>query len=159
MQSNSPSKFLVVLLHVPPFVEFWDPAAWSSGDSAASMAVQRAWIPLFERYRVHMVVSGHSHIYQRGIRNGIRYVIIGGGGGSLDNERVADTGVYSVTAQVHHYATMQVDVPSHDANEEIQSNPSSGLMLRWRVFDTEHSEIDSFTILEASIQSKFVQSN
>ena len=27
--------------------------------------MQRAWVPLFERYRVRLVLNGHDHNYQR----------------------------------------------------------------------------------------------
>jgi hypothetical protein len=45
--------------------------------------VQR-WVPLFERHRVRLVLSGHDHNYQRfGARNGVRYLVHGGGGPTL----------------------------------------------------------------------------
>jgi hypothetical protein len=42
-----------------------------------------AWTPLFERYQVAAVFSGHDHCYERAERNGIRYVVSGGGGAPL----------------------------------------------------------------------------
>ena len=38
------------------------------------------WVPLFERYHVRLVLSGHDHNYQRfAARHGVRYVVHGGG--------------------------------------------------------------------------------
>lgn len=40
-------------------------------------------LPLFERYKVLAVFSGHSHNYQRFEYNGIYFTVTGGGGSSL----------------------------------------------------------------------------
>ena len=40
-------------------------------------------VPLFEKYDVQMVFSGHDHDYERGTVNGIKYVVTGGGGERL----------------------------------------------------------------------------
>ena len=45
--------------------------------------MQRAWVPLFERYRVRLVLNGHDHNYQRFTRKGVTYVVHGGGGAGL----------------------------------------------------------------------------
>ena len=45
-------------------------------------------VPLFEKYKVDFVLNGHSHCYQRGELNGVKYVISGGAGASrLDKKR------------------------------------------------------------------------
>jgi hypothetical protein len=42
------------------------------------------WVPLFEQYGVQLVLSGHDHNYQRfAPRNGVTYVVHGGGGAGL----------------------------------------------------------------------------
>jgi hypothetical protein len=38
-------------------------------------------VPLLERYGVRLVLSGHDHNYQRFARNGVTYVVHGGGAG------------------------------------------------------------------------------
>ena len=46
--------------------------------------VQRRWVPLFERYGVQLVLSGHDHNYERFVaRNGVTYVVHGGGAAGL----------------------------------------------------------------------------
>ena len=102
------AAFRIVLVHVPPFVEFWDPAAWARGEDRWGVWVREQWAPLFERFRVDLVLSGHQHNYQRGERNGTHYVVLGGAGGELDRERVADHGVYSVTLLEHHAGVLEL---------------------------------------------------
>jgi hypothetical protein len=40
-------------------------------------------VPLFETYGVDMVFSGHAHIYERFWKDGVYYIVTGGGGGTL----------------------------------------------------------------------------
>jgi hypothetical protein len=50
---------------------------YHSGDDR----VASQWVPLFERYGVQLVLSGHEHSYQRFLaRRGVTYVVHGGGG-------------------------------------------------------------------------------
>lgn len=35
------------------------------------------WVPLFEKFHVDIVISGHTHLYARGKRNGVIYLIVG----------------------------------------------------------------------------------
>jgi len=49
--------------------------------------VRNDWVPLFQQYHVDVVLSGHSHCYNRGATNGVTYLVVGGGG-TLDTERV-----------------------------------------------------------------------
>lgn len=46
--------------------------------------VRTVWFPLLQKARVSLVVSGHSHVYQRGQSRGVHVAIIGGSGGDLD---------------------------------------------------------------------------
>jgi predicted phosphodiesterase len=89
----------LVALHHPPH---------SSGFHASSVAAREAFVPLFERYGVQIVVSGHEHDYQRTDPiNGVTYVVSGGG------SRTRRTGTADFTAvaySTHHY----VDLNIHD---------------------------------------------
>ena len=71
----STAQWKVVVLHHPPY---------TCGGHLGDAAVQRHWVPLFERYDVALVLAGHDHNYQRfRRRNGVRYVVDGGGGAPL----------------------------------------------------------------------------
>jgi 3',5'-cyclic AMP phosphodiesterase CpdA len=54
--------------------------AYSCGKYTSNPAIVKRWVPLFERYRVRLVLAGHDHNYQRfAPRRGVRYVLHGGG--------------------------------------------------------------------------------
>jgi hypothetical protein len=58
--------------------------AYTCGNYDSRDAVVDRWVPLFERYRVRLVLSGHDHNYQRfAARRGVRYIVHGGGGRRL----------------------------------------------------------------------------
>jgi 3',5'-cyclic AMP phosphodiesterase CpdA len=38
---------------------------------------------VFEKYKVHAVFAGHDHNYQRHVKNGVQYIVTGGGGAPL----------------------------------------------------------------------------
>jgi 3',5'-cyclic AMP phosphodiesterase CpdA len=73
--AESTSTWKIAVFHHPPY---------TCGGHSGDQTVQRRWVPLFERYRVQLVLSGHDHNYQRfGARNGVTYVVHGGGGAGL----------------------------------------------------------------------------
>jgi 3',5'-cyclic AMP phosphodiesterase CpdA len=55
--------------------------AYTCGGYFSNRHVVRLWLPLFERYGVQLVLSGHDHNYQRFVpRRGVTYLVHGGGG-------------------------------------------------------------------------------
>jgi hypothetical protein len=73
--SSSTALWKIVVFHHP---------AWTCGAYRSNSAVVRNWVPIMERYGVDLVLSGHDHNYQRfGARNGVRYIVHGGGGQHL----------------------------------------------------------------------------
>jgi 3',5'-cyclic AMP phosphodiesterase CpdA len=69
--ARSKARWRIAALHHPPY---------SCGAYLAHEHVLHHWAPLFERYRVQLVLSGHDHNYQRfAPRRGVRYVVHGGG--------------------------------------------------------------------------------
>jgi Calcineurin-like phosphoesterase len=68
-------RFRVVVFHQP---------AWSCSNHDSDEEVDRFWVPVFERYRVALVLNGHDHNYQRFVSDGgVTYVVTGGGGKGL----------------------------------------------------------------------------
>ncbi len=63
-----------VVMHHPPF---------SISLHGGAVDLRERWTPLFEKYQVSAVFSGHDHVYERAERNGIRYFVSGGGGAPL----------------------------------------------------------------------------
>ncbi|MEU1129441.1 metallophosphoesterase family protein [Streptomyces sp. NPDC005900] len=84
-------------------VVFFHHCAYSTSTHASDGGVRDAWLPLFARHRVDLVINGHNHVYERTdaikngevgrpvpvgastdpARDGIVYVTAGGGGKDL----------------------------------------------------------------------------
>jgi len=78
------ATFRIVSLHKPPFT-----ALWNRPDYDGEAGGRSTLVPLFESRGADLVLSGHTHGYEHGIRprsdGGIvHYVISGGAGGRLD---------------------------------------------------------------------------
>jgi len=92
--------------------------------------VRNDWVPVLERGHVDVVISGHAHNYNRGITNGVTYIISGGGGGTLDVERVANWPLFSVEYSRYHYGLMEIN----------------GGTLLWQAFDNNNQLLDLITL-------------
>ncbi|XXQ32220.1 Calcineurin-like phosphoesterase domain-containing protein [Plasmodiophora brassicae] len=123
------ATFVVAFVHVPPFIEFWDPAVFEENE--AWSFVREVWLPMLTASGVDLIVSGHSHIYQRGTYRGVHVAIVGGGGGDLDRVRANRwRSVYSVTRMVFHYIVVDV----------------SPDRLDWTCYSTAGAVVDTLTI-------------
>ncbi|MYW63713.1 phosphoesterase [Streptomyces sp. SID8379] len=89
--------------HIDFVVVFFHHCAYSTSAHASDGGVRKAWVPLFDRHRVDLVINGHNHVYERTdavrggavgravpiggttdpARDGIVYVTAGGGGRDL----------------------------------------------------------------------------
>ncbi|MCL2779191.1 MAG: metallophosphoesterase [Polyangiaceae bacterium] len=59
---------------------------WSSGPHGNNVRFAEAKIPeLLTAHRVDIVFAGHDHLYERGMHEGLPYVVTGGGGAPLYN--------------------------------------------------------------------------
>ncbi len=84
LAANQGEKWRIVAVQRPPY---------SSTTANSSSKFAQALIPLFQGYRVNLVLSGNSHNYERsypllnGVQdhtNGITYIVSGGGGSGFD---------------------------------------------------------------------------
>lgn len=127
------AEFRIVVFHRPPWTRLWDLSAIFTGYNGETW-VRNDWVPVIEAAGVDLVITGHSHSYQRGERNGTRYLIVGGGGGALDTyNRPAGSGWpnFSVVQSIHHYNVMEVD----------------GNVLDWKTYNLSNQLVDSFQIV------------
>jgi 3',5'-cyclic AMP phosphodiesterase CpdA len=70
--STAEEPWKIVAIHESPY---------SSGYQGSNLDVRRRFVPLFERYGVQLVLSGHDHDYQRSRTiDGVTYVVTGAGG-------------------------------------------------------------------------------
>ena len=136
------AEMRVIVVHVPPFIEYWDPEGWyEKGQSKWGAFVKDRFVPLFEKYGVDLVISGHQHNYERGQRNGIHYTIIGGAGGDLDFDRVEDWKMYEARSMEFHYVILEFIPPM------IQGHPWE---LVWDTFGLDGSKIDTMKVYSKS---------
>jgi hypothetical protein len=119
------AAFRVVCFHKPPYCNLWN-----GGGYTGEAWVRNDWVPLFQQYHVDAVINGHSHCYDRGATKGVTYLIVGGGGGALDTERVAYWPLFTVEYSRYHYGLMQVNGP----------------VLNWSTLDDSGQLLDSFTL-------------
>lgn len=67
-------RHVFVVMHHPPF---------SISLHGGQRDLRERWTPLFDKYGVTAVFSGHDHVYQRAEKNGLRYFVTGGAGAPL----------------------------------------------------------------------------
>ncbi len=73
--------FVVVAFHRPPF---------SESDSDLATEIREEFHSLFVSHGVDLVFNGHRHLYYRTVRDGIYYVVTGGGGAPLHSYTLDD---------------------------------------------------------------------
>jgi 3',5'-cyclic AMP phosphodiesterase CpdA len=95
--ASSTAKWKLVGLHHPPY---------SSGFHGSHEELRDSFVPLFERYGVQVVFSGHEHDYQRSDPiNGVVYIVTGAG------SRTRRTGQDDFTAvawSTHHFVDLNL---------------------------------------------------
>ena len=97
------AKWRIVFVYRPPYSQGGNNSNYDGEVNT------RIWlVPIFEKLGVDLVLSGHTHNYERGELNGITYIITGGGGGKLDHfEQNWD--FMNKYAAVHHGCVIEVD--------------------------------------------------
>lgn len=73
-RQNLAIRHIFVVMHHPVF---------SVSLHGGHTDLREKWTPLFERYGVAAVFSGHDHVYTRAEHDGVRYFVSGGGGAPL----------------------------------------------------------------------------
>jgi predicted phosphodiesterase len=70
------AKNIIVCFHVPPYGPPYNPNK-PEAMAEEEKILRENWIPIFEKYKVRLIISGHKHVYCRERRSGIWYVITG----------------------------------------------------------------------------------
>ena len=99
--AGSDARWKIAAVHHPPY---------SAGYQGSSSETRAAFSPLFERYGVSLVLSGHDHDYQRSkVIRGVTYVV---SGGASATRRTGERSFTAFSASSHHF--VEVDVfPDH----------------------------------------------
>ena len=114
--SSSPLPWKIAVFHKPPY---------SSGTVHGSeLTVRQAFGPLFEKYGVQMVITGHDHAFERSVpwrastdrtKQAVTYIVTGGAGAKLYSVRISPWTARSISK--NHYMRVNVSgcVLSHEA--------------------------------------------
>lgn len=93
-------------------VPFFHKAIFSIGPHATEddvLALKPLLHSLFKRHGVRLVFEGHDHIYYRTVRDGITYVVTGGGGAPLYDGKHPELGLpQDVFQKVNHFCMANV---------------------------------------------------
>jgi len=120
-----------VMTHHPPLT------AVKRRQSDEPNRILRDWAPLFEKYRVQAVFCGHDHNYQHHLKNGVRYIVTGGGGAPLYPVDAPLPGITLKAETVENF--VQADV--------------NGAKVRLQAFTPEGRLLDSIEITGAGRES------
>lgn len=66
-------------------------------------------IPLFEKYKVTAGLSGHDHNYQHYLKNGVHYIVSGGGGAPLYDVNRPPAGITVKVKSIENFLVFKVD--------------------------------------------------
>jgi 3',5'-cyclic AMP phosphodiesterase CpdA len=93
-------------------IPFFHKAIFTIGPHATDPAVRALkpiLHPVFQRHGVRLVFEGHDHIYYRTVRDGITYVVTGGGGAPLYDGKHPELGLpRDVFKKAHHFCIVDV---------------------------------------------------
>ncbi len=78
---SKPAKWKVIMFHHSPYsLGFFDgPGAIRK----EHIVLREFFVPLFEAYGVDLVLTGHTHIFERSVKDGIQYLVAGPAGGKM----------------------------------------------------------------------------
>jgi hypothetical protein len=162
---NAGVDFIVVFMHASPYT--------SNSDHACDAGIREAWVPLFDKYHVDLVISGHNHCYERTLpirggaptaqkadyldsTRGTTYVTAGGGGASTSNYRFLPGGTVRVRdGSGYHREPASWTIPSDRKNSynllSVDVVPAIKVgdqtILRAVAFDDLGRELDRFSLV------------
>jgi acid phosphatase type 7 len=101
LQRNQKAQYRFVIAHHPPFTA----VASRQGQNPHMTALT----PMFEKYRVTAALFGHDHNYQHYLKNGIHYVVTGGGGAPLYDVDKPAPGITQKVVSIENFVKVNAD--------------------------------------------------
>jgi len=101
LERNQGAQYRFVIAHHPPFTA----VASRQGQNAHMTALT----PVFEKYRVTAAFFGHDHNYQHYLKNGIHYVVSGGGGAPLYDVDKPPAGITQKVVSIENFVKVSAD--------------------------------------------------
>ena len=101
LETHQDADFRFVIAHHPPFTA----VARRQGDNPHMTAL----VPMFEKYHVSAAFFGHDHNYQHYLKNGVHYLVTGGGGAPLYDVDKPAKGITVKVVKTENFVTVKVD--------------------------------------------------
>ena len=101
LQKNQKADFRILVMHHPPLTAYQLPSHMSKETPGL--------VPLCEKYKVTAVFAGHDHNYQHHLKNGVHYIVTGGGGAPLAPVDDPIPGITLKVEKVEHFVTVRVN--------------------------------------------------
>jgi acid phosphatase type 7 len=101
LAKHQDAQFRFVIAHHPPITA----VAKRQGGNPQMTAL----VPMFEKYRLTAGFFGHDHNYQHYLKNGIHYVITGGGGAPLYDVDTPAAGITQKVMSTEHFVRIHID--------------------------------------------------
>jgi predicted phosphodiesterase len=76
-EAHLEKRHVIVAMHYPPF------SSSLFSISKEAKYLRENYVPLFEKYGVKLVLTGHTHIYERSFKDGVHYLTAGPAGGLI----------------------------------------------------------------------------
>ncbi|MFN8308795.1 MAG: metallophosphoesterase [Chitinophagales bacterium] len=133
-------QWTFVFFHQPPWTNGWDisynipftPFYHYQGNADMRTSI----VPLFEKYHVDFVINGHTHNYERGIYNGVRYFITGGAGGATpDTHQSSNAPNIQLEMNINNYMKWSVN----------------GDTVSYYTYNLSNQKVDSQKIIKTSV--------
>jgi 3',5'-cyclic AMP phosphodiesterase CpdA len=102
--------------HVRAIIALTHDGPFSRGDHRGNSTARDRYVPILVKHHVDLLLAGHDHLYQRGEKAGIRYIVSGGGGAGLykvscgedGKPACPDDGMQKVISE-HHYIALTIE--------------------------------------------------
>jgi len=131
------------------FVIFHHPVFTSDAYHGSGTFLDKIYHPIFVEHEVDIVFNGHSHHYEHVVRDGITYLVVGGGGATPRRTRPDHIQGSDVSVEGHHFY-----VRVHASSDGISVETISvARELGDGACTTDERTLDSFSLRAASSET------